>query len=114
MRAMLAVSRRAGVARAWPQVRFFSAFTQHKDGNGNQISPWHDIPLKSGENFNCLIEIPKNTKPKMEVAVKEEMNPIAQDVKKGKDGAAVILEQNADPPKNSTLQAQPNTSKQEV
>ncbi|CAK9025295.1 Soluble inorganic pyrophosphatase 6 [Durusdinium trenchii] len=95
---MLAVSRRAGVARAWPQVRFFSAFTQHKvgepgtleyrmhfkDGNGNQISPWHDIPLKSGENFNCLIEIPKNTKPKMEVAVKEEMNPIAQDVKKGK------------------------------
>ena len=42
------------------------------------------------------------------------MNPIAQDVKKGKDGAAVILEQNADPPKNSTLQAQPNTSKQEV
>lgn len=97
MRAMIAV-RRAGLIRAWPQVRCFSAFTQHKvgepgtleyrmhfqDSNGNKISPWHDIPLKSGEHFNCLIEIPKNTKPKMEVAVKEEMNPIAQDVKKGK------------------------------
>eukprot|EP00438_Fugacium_kawagutii_P023979 Skav204024 [mRNA] locus=scaffold229:165305:185978:+ [translate_table: standard] len=114
---MMAV-RRAGLTRAWPQVRCFSAFTQHKvgepgtleyrmhfkeanwagrdehaktlppggaaDSNGNKISPWHDIPLKSGEHFNCLIEIPKNTKPKMEVAVKEEMNPIAQDVKKGK------------------------------
>merc|ERR1712060_304397 len=33
---------------------------------------------------NCLIEIPKNTKPKMEVATKEPKNPIAQDVKKGK------------------------------
>eukprot|EP00931_Biecheleriopsis_adriatica_P077310 TRINITY_DN508_c0_g1_i1.p1 TRINITY_DN508_c0_g1~~TRINITY_DN508_c0_g1_i1.p1 ORF type:complete len:267 (-),score=80.21 TRINITY_DN508_c0_g1_i1:273-1073(-) len=78
--------------------RWFSAFTTHKlgepgtldyrmqfkDAQGNQISPWHDIPLKAGEHFNCLIEIPKMTKPKMEVAVKEEMNPIAQDVKKGK------------------------------
>ncbi|CAE7645155.1 PPA6, partial [Symbiodinium pilosum] len=81
-------------------VRFFSSYSPEvvgsagtpeyrmhfKDGNGNKISPWHDIPLKSGELFNCLIEIPKMTKPKMEVAVKEEMNPIAQDVKKGAEG----------------------------
>jgi len=57
-----------------------------KDDNGNQISPWHDIPLHTGEDgvYNALFEIPKNTKPKMEVAVKEPMNPIAQDMKKGK------------------------------
>lgn len=48
------------------------------------ISPWHDIPLKVGEYFNFVNEIPKYTKAKMEVSTKEEMNPIAQDMKKGK------------------------------
>jgi hypothetical protein len=49
------------------------------------ISPWHDIPLM-GENggYNMVVEIPKMTKAKMEVATKEESNPIAQDIKKGK------------------------------
>ena len=44
------------------------------------------MPLFTGEEgiLNCLIEIPKNTKPKMEVAIKEQKNPIAQDMKKGK------------------------------
>jgi inorganic pyrophosphatase len=57
-----------------------------KDSAGKEVSPWHDIPLYTGEDsvLNCLIEIPKNTKPKMEVATKEPNNPIAQDVKKGK------------------------------
>jgi len=57
-----------------------------QDDNGKDISPWHDIPLHTGEDgvYNALFEIPKNTKPKMEVAVKEPMNPIAQDMKKGK------------------------------
>jgi len=57
-----------------------------KDGSGKEISPWHDIPLSAGEAgvFNAVIEIPKYTKPKMEVAIKEKNNPIAQDVKKGK------------------------------
>merc|ERR1719198_1478051 len=57
-----------------------------KDDSGNDISPWHDIPLQTSEAgvYNALFEIPKNTKPKMEVAVKEPLNPIAQDVKKGK------------------------------
>jgi inorganic pyrophosphatase len=58
---------------------------QYKDSNG-PISPWHDIPLKTSDPgvFNAVFEIPKMTKPKMEVATKEEHNPIAQDVKKGK------------------------------
>ena len=49
------------------------------------ISPWHDIPLM-GDNGSCnmVVEIPKTTKAKMEVATKEEFNPIAQDIKKGK------------------------------
>merc|ERR1719464_1861825 len=49
------------------------------------ISPWHDIPLKGSSDgtYNAVIEIPKMTKAKMEVATKEEGNPIAQDVKKG-------------------------------
>jgi len=49
------------------------------------ISPWHDIPLE-GEtdgSYNMVVEIPKMTKAKMEVATKEENNPIAQDIKKG-------------------------------
>lgn len=54
--------------------------------NDKEISPWHDLPLASeveGEYF-MVTEIPKNTKPKMEIATKESLNPIAQDTKKGK------------------------------
>lgn len=50
----------------------------------HRISPWHDVPLRNGDYFNCLIEIPKFTKAKMEIATKEKFNPIAQDIKKGK------------------------------
>jgi inorganic pyrophosphatase len=52
--------------------------------NGKTISPWHDIPLRSGENYNVVIEIPKFTKAKMEISTKEPNNPIAQDRKNGK------------------------------
>jgi inorganic pyrophosphatase len=52
--------------------------------DGQTISPWHDIPLKDGEFYNAVIEIPKYTRAKMEVATKETSNPIAQDIKKGK------------------------------
>ena len=50
------------------------------------ISPWHDIPLEGSKEgtYNMVVEIPKMTKAKMEVATKEENNPIAQDMKKGK------------------------------
>merc|ERR1719276_437930 len=47
------------------------------------ISPWHDIPLKGEKGYNMVVEIPKMTKAKMEVATKEDSNPIAQDIKKG-------------------------------
>lgn len=52
--------------------------------DGKAISPWHDIPLKDGELFHFVNEIPKYTKAKMEIATKEPQNPIAQDTKKGK------------------------------
>jgi len=55
-----------------------------KGADGGAISPWHDIPLLEGDSYNMVVEIPKMTKPKMEVATKEASNPIAQDEKKGK------------------------------
>merc|ERR1712008_441242 len=56
----------------------------YKGENGKPISPWHDIPLMDGDAYNMVVEIPKMTKAKMEVATTEEFNPIAQDEKKGK------------------------------
>lgn len=56
------------------------------NGEDGPISPWHDIPLEAATSglYNMVVEIPKMTKPKMEVATKEANNPIAQDEKKGK------------------------------
>lgn len=54
------------------------------DDNGAAISPWHDIPLRDGDLFNFISEIPKFTKAKMEVATTKENNPICQDLKNGK------------------------------
>mmetsp|Transcript_21245 Transcript_21245/g.52287 ORF Transcript_21245/g.52287 Transcript_21245/m.52287 type:complete len:303 (+) Transcript_21245:3155-4063(+) len=51
------------------------------------ISPWHDIPLfpaRGNGLLNLVVEIPRGTRAKMEIAVKEEGNPILQDTKKGK------------------------------
>jgi inorganic pyrophosphatase len=63
---------------------FSESYRLFFEENGKKISPWHDIPLKSGEYYNAVIEIPKYTKAKMEISTKEAMNPIAQDIKKGK------------------------------
>mmetsp|Transcript_7741 Transcript_7741/g.13284 ORF Transcript_7741/g.13284 Transcript_7741/m.13284 type:complete len:649 (+) Transcript_7741:73-2019(+) len=55
--------------------------------NGNPISPVHDIPLFADEEkgiLNMVVEIPKWTNAKLELAVAEKMNPIKQDVKGGK------------------------------
>jgi hypothetical protein len=56
-----------------------------KEGD-DVVSPWHDIPLEGSTpgSYNMVVEIPKMTTAKMEVATKEESNPIAQDEKKGK------------------------------
>lgn len=54
---------------------------------GKEISPWHDVECwadKEKSIVNAVIEITKNTRPKMEVATKESKNPIKQDMKKGK------------------------------
>lgn len=55
--------------------------------NGKIISPWHDIPLYADEPqkvFNMICEIPRWTNAKMEIATKEALNPIKQDVKNNK------------------------------
>ncbi|THU48095.1 hypothetical protein C4D60_Mb09t22610 [Musa balbisiana] len=55
------------------------------DGSGKKISPWHDVPLHLGDGvFNFVVEIPKETSAKMEVATDEPYTPIKQDTKKGK------------------------------
>ncbi|KAM7541835.1 hypothetical protein Aperf_G00000011504 [Anoplocephala perfoliata] len=49
------------------------------------ISPFHDIPLhNSPDVFNMVVEIPRWTNAKMEICKQELLNPIKQDVKKGK------------------------------
>ncbi len=77
-----------------------------KDSTGKLVSPWHDIPLRysfsisisiktckvpfpfsdnPGSNvFNMVVEVPRWTNAKMEINLKEKLNPIKQDVKKGK------------------------------
>ncbi|XP_052586505.1 inorganic pyrophosphatase 2, mitochondrial isoform X4 [Peromyscus californicus insignis] len=73
-----------------------------KNVAGNYISPFHDIPLKvdlKKENviprkkarndeyknlFNMVVEIPRWTNAKMEIATEEPLNPIKQDEKNGK------------------------------
>nr|VDC84844.1 unnamed protein product [Brassica rapa] len=55
------------------------------DGSGKKVSPWHDIPLTLGDGvYNFIVEIPKESKAKMEVATDEASTPIKQDTKKGK------------------------------
>ncbi|CAG8499875.1 1801_t:CDS:2, partial [Acaulospora colombiana] len=54
---------------------------------GTVISPFHDIPLFANENktvLNFIVEIPRWTNAKMEISKEEPLNPIKQDVKKGK------------------------------
>uniref|UniRef100_UPI00398F4F1C inorganic pyrophosphatase n=1 Tax=Pristiophorus japonicus TaxID=55135 RepID=UPI00398F4F1C len=57
------------------------------NAQGKFLSPFHDIPLYAGETqdvFNMVVEVPRWTNAKMEIATKEPLNPIKQDVKKGK------------------------------
>uniref|UniRef100_A0A2N9J0Z1 inorganic diphosphatase n=1 Tax=Fagus sylvatica TaxID=28930 RepID=A0A2N9J0Z1_FAGSY len=55
------------------------------DSSGKKVSPWHDIPLQLGGGvFNFIVEIPKESSAKMEIATDEPYTPIKQDTKKGK------------------------------
>uniref|UniRef100_A0A8C9H5H7 inorganic diphosphatase n=1 Tax=Piliocolobus tephrosceles TaxID=591936 RepID=A0A8C9H5H7_9PRIM len=53
-----------------------------KNVTGHYISPFHDIPLKT--LFNMIVENPRWTNAKMEIATKEPLNPIKQCGKDGK------------------------------
>ncbi|XP_025964639.2 inorganic pyrophosphatase 2, mitochondrial [Dromaius novaehollandiae] len=73
-----------------------------KNPEGKYISPFHDIPLFAGSKedkeipakrskttgseglFNMIVEVPRWTNAKMEIATEEPLNPIKQDIKKGK------------------------------
>eukprot|EP00475_Leptophrys_vorax_P012267 TRINITY_DN1868_c0_g1_i1.p1 TRINITY_DN1868_c0_g1~~TRINITY_DN1868_c0_g1_i1.p1 ORF type:complete len:404 (+),score=130.11 TRINITY_DN1868_c0_g1_i1:223-1434(+) len=60
---------------------------EFKDGELRDISPWHDVPLwadKSKGHVHFICEIPKWTRAKYEIATKEMLNPIKQDVKNGR------------------------------
>ncbi|EYE99246.1 inorganic diphosphatase IPP1 [Aspergillus ruber CBS 135680] len=55
--------------------------------DGVPVSPFHDIPLYANEQQNILnmvVEIPRWTNAKQEISKEEFLNPIKQDVKKGK------------------------------
>jgi len=59
----------------------------YESSSTQKISPWHDIPLYADASktlVNFVNEIPRGTVEKMEIATKEEFNPIKQDEKKGK------------------------------
>ncbi|KAK2172743.1 hypothetical protein NP493_934g00020 [Ridgeia piscesae] len=56
-------------------------------GPSGIVSPFHDIPLYANEEeqiFNMVVEVPRWTNAKMEIATTERLNPIKQDTKKGK------------------------------
>jgi len=59
--------------------------TFFKDSEGKLVSPMHDIPMLAGEGvYNMVVEVPRWTNAKMEIDLKSSLNPIKQDVKKGK------------------------------
>ncbi|XP_005177643.1 inorganic pyrophosphatase [Musca domestica] len=58
-----------------------------KTACGKGVSPLHDIPLYANEEktvYNMVVEVPRWTNAKMEISLKNPLNPIKQDVKKGK------------------------------
>ncbi|KIV90064.1 inorganic pyrophosphatase, variant [Exophiala mesophila] len=62
-------------------------FRTYIEQNGVPVSPFHDIPLYANEQqtvLNMIVEIPRWTNAKLEISKEEFLNPIKQDVKKGK------------------------------
>merc|ERR1712072_911397 len=58
-----------------------------EDKSGTPVSPFHDIPLYANEQqtvLNMVVEIPRWSNAKLEISKDEFLNPIKQDVKKGK------------------------------
>jgi len=73
-----------------PQTKDWRLFFFSGKDASHVRSPWHDIPLfptpdsKRSRIVSYINEIPKGTRPKMEISTKEPGNPIAQDIKKDK------------------------------
>ncbi|XP_045616116.1 inorganic pyrophosphatase isoform X1 [Procambarus clarkii] len=62
----------------------YHIYFQNENG---PLSPFHDVPLFANEGnkiFNMVVEVPRWTNAKMEISTKDPLNPIKQDVKKGK------------------------------
>jgi len=62
-------------------------FRSYIEKDGVPVSPFHDIPLYANEQqtiLNMVVEIPRWTNAKLEICKEEFLNPIKQDVKKGK------------------------------
>merc|ERR1711963_185976 len=58
-----------------------------KNSSNEIISPMHDIPMADNaeaNEFNMVVEVPRWSNAKMEINLKEKLNPIKQDEKKGK------------------------------
>ncbi|XP_073251367.1 uncharacterized protein [Porites lutea] len=58
-----------------------------RDKEGHAVSPFHDISLFANDEktvCNMVVEVPRWTNAKMEIATKEALNPIKQDCKKEK------------------------------
>ena len=55
--------------------------------DGVPVSPFHDIPLYANEQqtvLNMVVEVPRWTNAKLEISKDEPLNPIKQDIKKGR------------------------------
>lgn len=67
---------------------FTAAHRVFIEKDGKVISPFHDIPLYVNDNeksiVNMVVEIPRWTNAKVEIATGEKFNPLKQDIKKGK------------------------------
>ncbi|XP_037069386.1 inorganic pyrophosphatase-like [Pollicipes pollicipes] len=80
------LSTMAGVTfeeRGTPNSEDYRIYYRNADG---PISPFHDIPLYADAEkkvFNMVVEVPRWTNAKMEIATGERLNPIKQDTKKG-------------------------------
>uniref|UniRef100_A0AAR2LUI1 inorganic diphosphatase n=1 Tax=Pygocentrus nattereri TaxID=42514 RepID=A0AAR2LUI1_PYGNA len=70
--------------RGHPNTLSYRVF--YKNSDGKYISPFHDVPMFADEAqniFHMVVEVPRWTNAKMEIATKDPLNPIKQDVKKG-------------------------------
>ncbi|KAG4072957.1 hypothetical protein HA402_006637 [Bradysia odoriphaga] len=73
------------VERGTPNSSNYRVFL--KNSLGKLVSPLHDIPLHANDDnnvYNMVVEVPRWTNAKMEICLDEPLNPIKQDIKKGK------------------------------